>query len=363
MRIKNYIPAAALSLALLLSSCTPKNLPPETSSSLTTDISTVTSAVTESTTTTEATTTTTVPSPVPLDHTFNPHVLSDIYVMAYGEGFKENFFRYCDAVLAGEDNVDLDKPEYYSECREAVRFCLPVADDHIYYLSPDEASNGGGNYKIQYSLPKDEFLVKVEEFKTRVEDLVNRACNKGDSQLEMALALYSSESLRLDYDYDMEPDAPDIERGCNPYHALMYDKGICQEIAGAYAYLLLQVGIEAGTCGALNMDTSAAHEWTVVRLDGKYYHCDVTFQCSDKSNLRYFGMNDDQRHYEGDWDLKGFNFVSSNTIWHDDLPIDDTRFRDLWMSAAYRLDREEHMLYCYDTDDMSSEPYFTMSLG
>ena len=132
----------------------------------------------------------------------------------------------------------------------------------------------------------------------------------------------------------------------------MLNRGICQEIAGAYAYLLLQVGVDATTCGGLKKDISSAHEWTVVKIDDKYYHCDVTYQCcTDKHTLQYFGMTDDQREIEGDWLIDKLNFGALNDTWHKDMPIEDTRFEKVWTCTAYDLDRDENMLYCYGVND------------
>ena len=67
----------------------------------------------------------------------------------------------------------------------------------------------------------------------------------------------------------------------------MGDYGICQEIAPAYAYLLLQVGVDAGICGSLSKDGDSAHAWTMVKLNDTWYHADVTWQLSDPYGLRY----------------------------------------------------------------------------
>ena len=355
---------SAVTAAILLTSCANSPAGSDNTSSSSVSETSITTVATTTTTTTEATTTTTEFTPVPVKHTFNPHVLSDIYLMAYGEDFKENFFRYCDAVLEGADSVALDKKDYYYQCRDAVRYCLPVADEYVYYMDTKEASNGDGTYKLQYSVPKDEYLSKVSEFKTRIEDLINRACYEGDTPLETAIALYASESERLDYDYSSDVvNENGVSRSCNPYHALMTDNGICQEIAGCYSYLLLQAGIDAATCGALNDDASESHEWSVVKLNGKYYHCDVTFQCSsDKQSLRYFGMSDQRRHLEGNWSIDGFNFAGVNLIWHKDLPLEDETFDPLSTCMFFNIDREKDMLYCYGIGGESKDPYFEMSL-
>ena len=362
MNKKILLTVTALSAALIFSSCSQAAVPSDTT------------AATSGTTATESSEETTesfadeddvVDELEHYDHTFNPHCLSKVYVEKYGAEFEENYYRFCDAILAGEDSVVVDNKEYLPMFRNISRSCLPIAFVYAYFFDEDITSVGENTYKLEYSIPKDEYLKKVDEFKARVEYLIENAVLEDDSDLEKTIALYQSESIRLDYDYDaLEDDFRDKNGlGVSPYRALMGDKGICQEIAGAYAYLLMQVGIDAVTCGALSKDCSSAHEWTIVNIDGNYYHCDVTFQCSDKYNLRYFGMNDEQRESEGDWDMPYNNIGDTNSIYHDDMPIEDARFASLWNCYTYFLDRDENTLYCYDDSGTIDSCYYEMSVA
>ena len=299
MNRKLPITAVMLSVLIILSSCRMTTKPSETSTTSATSSagsSSAEAAITDGSTV----------EPVHLDHTFNPHCLSQIYVDKYGKDFEENFYRYCDAVLSGAETVKCDKKEWLAKFRDLSRIYLPIAFRYCYSMDEDITSAGNGEYKLSYGLPKGEYLKKVDEFKARVEDLIERAVLADDSELEKALALYISESARIDYDYDAMGNVSfrsEEGYGISPYRAILTDKGICQETAGCYAYLLLQVGIDAITCGGITKDSSAAHEWTIVNLGGKYYHCDPTYQCSEKFSVNYFGMTDAEREKQGDWDM------------------------------------------------------------
>ncbi len=338
--------AAMLSALILLSSCRMAAKPSETSTS-SSDASTSGSA--SETLITSASTA----EPAYMDHTFNPHCLSQIYIDKYGKDFEENYYRYCDAILSGAETVKCDKKEWLPIFRDISRIYLPIASRYCYFFDEDITSVGDGEYKLSYGLPKDEFLKKVDEFKVRIESLIERTCMEGDTPFEMTLAIYHSEAERLTYDYDAaeEDNLSSVTQDLSPYRALMTDTGICQEIAGAYAYLLMQVGVDAITCGGLTKDSTASHEWTVVKIDGKYYHCDLTFQLNERATLRYFGMDDAQRELEGDWDMQYNNYGMTNDIWYKDLKLEDKRFAPLWTISSYRIDRENHKLCCYDSYD------------
>ena len=300
------------------------------------------------------------------DHTFNPHVISQMYVDKYGEQFKEDYFKYCDAILSGADSVACSKPLWMGLFQSISRVNLPIVSEYCYNSDEYFGAVGDGVYELKYSIPKDEYLKKVEEFKARVENLIERAVLADDSELEKALALYISESARIDYDYDAMGNVSFRSKegyGISPYRAIMTDKGICQETAGCYASLLLQVGIDAITCGALNKDSTEAHEWTIVKLDGKYYHCDPTYQCSEKYSVNYFGMNDTEREKQGDWDMPYNNIGDTNDLWARDYPaLDDTRFEQFWTCYNCLLDREENKIFCYDNSGTEDANYYTMDV-
>lgn len=145
-------------------------------------------------------------------------------------------------------------------------------------------------------------------------------------------------SLRTLYDYAaMEDENCEIE--LSSYRTLTTGWGICQEIAPAYAYLLLQAGVEANTCGGMAKDVSFAHEWTLVRIEGTYYHADVTYQLDTPYSLRYFLTTDDERDGQN-LDVAYFNIGDTNLLWHKDLPITEETYQPLWNAAWYRIDHE-----------------------
>lgn len=359
MNRKLPITAVMLSVLIILSSCGMTTKPSETSTASATSSagsSSAEAAITEGSTV----------EPFHMDHTFNPHCLSQIYVDKYGEQFKEDYFKYCDAILAGADSVECSKPLWMNLFQSISRVNLPIVSEYCYNSDEYFGAVGDGVYELTYSIPKDEYLKKVDEFKSRVENLIERAVLADDSELEKALALYISESARIDYDYDAMGNVSfrsEEGYGISPYRAIMTDKGICQETAGCYAYLLLQVGIDAITCGGITKDSSAAHEWTLVKLDGKYYHCDPTYQCSEKFSVNYFGMNDAEREKQGDWDMPYNNIGDTNEIWQPDFPpFDDSKFEQFWTCYNCLLDREENKIFCYDNSGTEDANYFTLDV-
>ncbi len=74
--------------------------------------------------------------------------------------------------------------------------------------------------------------------------------------------------------------------------ALINGKALCEGYAKAFAYICQSIGIEA-ICVSGEVD-DAPHMWNLVKLDGNWYHMDVTFDdpISDKPmcEYTYFGL-------------------------------------------------------------------------
>ena len=96
-------------------------------------------------------------------------------------------------------------------------------------------------------------LLKVTEGKT--------------SEYEKALALHDALIRHVEY--------KTTENAHNAYGAIVEGKAVCEGYAEAYQYLLQCVGIQAFSVVGSSRDLP--HEWTLVRIDGKYFYTDVTW--------------------------------------------------------------------------------------
>ena len=80
----------------------------------------------------------------------------------------------------------------------------------------------------------------------------------------------------------------------NSYGALVEGKAVCEGYAEAYQYLLQLAGIQSFLAigSGINPETGSAenHEWNLVRIDGAYYHVDLTWD-DQESQLFYAYFN------------------------------------------------------------------------
>lgn len=66
---------------------------------------------------------------------------------------------------------------------------------------------------------------------------------------------------------------------------LVYGKALCEGYSKAFAYLCQKIGVECICVGGYG--NSESHMWNMVKVDGKWYHMDVTWDDPIGGKLRY----------------------------------------------------------------------------
>lgn len=119
------------------------------------------------------------------------------------------------------------------------------------------------------------YLYEKEEINRRREELEAEALN---IIRKSASCRDEYEKVRFVYEYlikgtEYEQNAPDDQNMCS---VLLEKRSVCQGYAKTMQYLLERMGIRAllafGT-----VDGGQEHVWNIVRIDGAYYHVDVTW--------------------------------------------------------------------------------------
>ena len=122
-----------------------------------------------------------------------------------------------------------------------------------------------------YSAGREEAETRLQAFYDEADRYLSLV---DDSMDEFTKAVVLHDAMILDAEYLV---AKRYENGeevySDNYHQMMEKWGRCETYTEIYAYLLAQLGIrtEIVDSGAMN------HEWLKVRLDGKYYNADLTF--------------------------------------------------------------------------------------
>lgn len=106
-----------------------------------------------------------------------------------------------------------------------------------------------------------------------------------DFELELALHDWICKTTTYDHDAATDPDAHPL--AFTAYGALVEGKAVCEGYARAAQLLLNTFGIEA-TLVIGTDQTKSDHMWNLVKIDGKWYHLDLTWDDDDAAYYHYY---------------------------------------------------------------------------
>ena len=192
---------------------------------------------------------------------------------------------------------------------------------------------------------RGEFRRKAQWYLDKVDD--------GMSDFQKALILH--DELVLNGSYLLSGDV---------YDFMVHNYGKCYGYSECYSYLLAQVGVDS----EIVESDAMFHQWNKVKLDGVYYHVDVTWDDPEPDRPgqvrhTYFLLSDSAA--EDDAAHRHYGYES-------DYPSPDTRFDDLRFHAynaqlcyvddiLYAVDGSEKALGIYDVTTDSFEPVYRFS--
>ncbi|WMJ83777.1 transglutaminase domain-containing protein [Oscillospiraceae bacterium LTW-04] len=280
---------------------------------------------------------------------FNPYVLTSEYEQLYGDEFLQAYRNFVSSYLNYENYYSCPSGDYAYLISKMQQVNFPLFNADAYFDYDNFYNAQTGRVPIYYvSESKEQHDELISNFVDDLSEIIENNIMQNDNDVIKAITLYRAFSSSVSYNYDAIDN--DMISDVSPYNALINRDGICQSFAGAYTYLLLQLGIDANTCGGMTYDNTSAHEWTILKLDGKYYYADPTFENTETGGcgLKYFGITTAEREEAGNFDPQYFNIGLTNEIWSRDSDISDTRFEPLRACLTFEIDHEENSVVCFD---------------
>lgn len=177
-----------------------------------------------------------------------------------------------------------------------------VLSDHpeaFWVLSSYDIQNNfhDGNYLVLYSkYSYDEINAAFEEINTETERILSKIPDKAD-ELEREKIIHDALVDEISYDTEAAESDDATADAFNMYGALVKKKAVCSGYAYAAKMLLNRVGIESRT--VVGMSKNSGHMWNQVKINGQWYHLDVTWDdsLSDSevlySRYNYFNITDE----------------------------------------------------------------------
>lgn len=201
----------------------------------------------------------------------------------------------------------------------------------LFYVDPTKigyANDGSGNIALLapgYLYTQEELPSKVQEVEDKADLLLSDIGVDWDQATQV---LRVHDELILDCEYaktELEKGAAANPEIYTAYGALVNGEAVCQGYTLGYNYILSKLGIDTSVVISYAMN----HSWTMAKIDGDYYHIDVTWDDPTYDKLgqayhTYFMKSDSylksetsaNKHYDWVADKNATDTSYDNMFWH-----------------------------------------------
>ncbi|MBE6666108.1 MAG: hypothetical protein E7603_07830 [Ruminococcaceae bacterium] len=274
---------------------------------------------------------------------------------------------YTQALEALRAHAETFCHEAFTEPENIKTVLLSIEYDHpeLFWYTGNYSYYPDGTVKPCYSMTAEE----AEAMQARMEPVIAEyleGITDDMSAYDVALQLYIKLINRVDYDTvaldiqkkeGLERDELDELRTiCGVF---LNETTVCEGYARAYQYLMQKCGVECAECaGMLTREGGGAHAWNLIKLDGDYYHMDVTW--GDSSNTKqevknenigfnYFCITTEELLRTRDLSLNpieipAFTATKCNYHYHNDLVLTSYDFKKIRNILTSAIKKEEG--YC-----------------
>ena len=224
---------------------------------------------------------------------------------------------------------------------DAVFFSVVCENPDIFYVDAHffettSVNDTGTLVSIRptYLFEPEEIPAKIDEFE-KAASYVRLQISDDLSDAYKCRYLHDLIAQYVHYDMDVYNQNPNIRTA---YGALIEGNCVCEGYTLAYNYILSQLGIEAHFVQSLKMK----HTWSLVKLQDKYYHVDITH---DDPSYDTLGRVHHDYVLLSDSAIKENN---SHYDWISSIKADDTSYDNMWWkkinSVIYPVDGHDYYI-------------------
>ncbi|MDR0914094.1 MAG: dockerin type I domain-containing protein [Oscillospiraceae bacterium] len=212
---------------------------------------------------------------------------STVYTRDVAKQYSQGYAAIVNGIknLSKEINVSFAKIPYtpgVNSNQQAIGLLFSAVDDcnpEFFYLSNSYSLSymedpATGRYivyafKPNYTFTAQQVASMQAQINTVVDDIIKLTAF-GQTQLEKIM-IVQEEILRIADYSDPIPNPPDV--AYTMYGILVNGSGVCEGYTHALNYILGKIGIETAYAPSNDM----GHAWSMIKLDGQWYHCDLTW--------------------------------------------------------------------------------------
>ena len=182
-----------------------------------------------------------------------------------------------------------DQPELDPNYPGRVKFVQPNEDDMSLY---DTSA-------IRAAWEKDDpdrLSKEDRKIYDKAKSVLRKALKDGMSDLEKETAIYSWIVNHVNYDWTHQDRMKETPRASfTPYGGLVNRKAVCLGYATTFQLLCDLAGVDCITVVGAAHSSSSDHGWNMVRLDGKWYCVDVTWDANHREQGAVWGTSGPDR--------------------------------------------------------------------
>ena len=236
-----------------------------------------------------------------------------VYVHSYDDDYEQLYYRIMDKACAHDGT--------------------PTGGDYLLWHRVQYGgapvygyqTNTGNWFVFIYPVVYYDTAEQQAEMDEAVDSLLEELALDGKSDYEKVLGVYDYMTQNITYDFEnLENEKYLLKHSA--YAALIHKTAVCQGYATLFYRLMLELGVDCRFISGIG--NNGEHGWNIVKLDGKYYNVDATWDAEAVRvglPYQYFLRADEtfEDHYR-------------------DAEYDDEAFREQYPMAKTDYAPEEH---------------------
>ena len=194
-------------------------------------------------------------------------------------------------------------------------------------------SNKGYDLNIFYDVSYLSSLEQEEKVDEEVSNLLKSLDLSNKTDYQKVKAIYDYICSKVTYDHDNLNDES-YSLKYTAYAALINKTAVCQGYASLFYRLALDAGVDTRV---ISGEAGGPHAWNIVKLNGKYYNLDSTWDAG-RSTYAYFlkNTNDFDDHVR-DNDYQSNEFIEEYPMWDESYTeIDCNKYGHNYSEPIYK---------------------------
>ncbi len=202
--------------------------------------------------------------------------MANFYLADRDEGYLEAFKAIQRGLFNHDDEIKLPKgvvskkerSDFFVFCTKSYYWTDNTGDSFSSYSEDDYVTS----LLVEYSNSAQDELEMYNKVRERAQEIAEQACSNSDSDFEKLCYIHDTIVADCEYSYEGE-------NVHGAYGALVDRKAVCEGYAKAFALICDMADIPClyVSGNADNGEGSEGHAWNKVKLDGKWYNVDCTW--------------------------------------------------------------------------------------